>query len=235
MNTILLDCKQIEKHYKLGDEQIPVFSGLSCEINQGEFLAIMGPSGSGKTTLLNLLAGIDRVDSGEIWYNGTRIDNSGERNLSAWRTNNVAIIFQYYNLLTMLTAEQNIELPLLLKSLSPTQRKKKVDAALDLVGLTNRRMHKPNALSGGQQQRVAIARAIVSDVPLLLCDEPTGNLDTANSNEILEILRLLNDEFKRTIVLATHDDRARNYALTVKNLEHGKLAAVTYEELTDLA
>lgn len=191
-------------------------------INKGDFVSMMGPSGSGKTTLLNMLGAVDKPTGGEIKFAGSPIQGLSEGQLSKWRAAHVGFIFQFYNLMPMLTAAKNVELPLLLKNLSAAQRKKSVEAALQLVGLAERAKHKPSELSGGQQQRVAIARAIVSDPELLLCDEPTGDLDRATATEILEILQLLNKDFGKTIVMVTHDPEAAKFATTQLHLDKGE-------------
>ncbi len=195
---------------------------MSLSIAEGDFVAIMGPSGSGKTTLLNLLGGVDQPTSGEIRFAGSRIDALSETGLAAWRAANVGFIFQFYNLMPMLSAERNVELPLLLTSLPRARRRQSVEAALKLVGLEDRARHLPKELSGGQQQRVAIARAVVSDPKLLLCDEPTGDLDRNTADEILKMLSLLNEEFGKTIVMVTHDPEAAKYAKRVLHLDKGR-------------
>jgi putative ABC transport system ATP-binding protein len=185
-------------------------------------MAIMGPSGSGKTTLLNLLGGVDQPSEGEIMFDGQRIDNLSEGQLARWRANNIGFIFQFYNLMPMLNAARNVELPLLLTKLSRSERQKQVDTALELVGLSDRAKHMPSEMSGGQQQRVAIARAIVSDPKFLLCDEPTGDLDRQTADEILEMLQLLNQQFGKTIVMVTHDPSAAKYATHTVHLNKGE-------------
>ena len=218
----LIKLTDVEKSYVRGKERITIFDHLSMHIPQGDFVAIMGPSGSGKTTLLNLLGGTDKADKGQIEFDGKRIDKLSESGLTAWRAANVGFIFQFYNLMPILTAAQNVELPLLLTKLSPGQRKKNVKTALDVVGLSDRARHKPREMSGGQQQRVAIARAIVSDPQLLLADEPTGDLDRATADEILSILQLLNRDLSKTIVMVTHDPAAARYARRVLHLDKGQ-------------
>ncbi|MFO0541142.1 MAG: ABC transporter ATP-binding protein, partial [Phenylobacterium sp.] len=200
------------KSYTRGKESISIFDRLNLVIPKGDFVAIMGPSGSGKTTLLNLLGGTDRCDSGQISFDGERIEGYSEGQLTAWRARNVGFIFQFYNLMPILTAAQNVELPLLLTSLSAQRRKENVLTALKIVELADRARHKPKELSGGQQQRVAIARAIVSDPKLLLCDEPTGDLDRSTANDILSTLQLLNRELGKTIIMVTHDPEAARFA-----------------------
>lgn len=224
MNKKLFTLKGVNKEFTAHDNKISVLSNLDYSISRGDFIAIMGPSGTGKTTLLNILGGVDTISSGSLWFESKRLDTMTESEKSKWRSKNIAFIFQHYNLLSMLTAEQNIELPLIIRNISAKERKKRVDAALDLVNLTERKKHKPNMLSGGQQQRIAIARAIVSNVPVILCDEPTGNLDKKTSTEILDILTMLNTEFERTIVLVTHDQRAASYARSHLILDDGQIS-----------
>jgi putative ABC transport system ATP-binding protein len=199
-----------------------VLSDINLDIGRGDFVALMGPSGSGKSTLLNLVAGIDKPDAGSIAVAGVDITQLGEGELAGWRAASVGFIFQFYNLMPMLSAERNVELPLLLTSLSRARRRQSVEAALKLVGLEDRARHLPKELSGGQQQRVAIARAVVSDPKLLLCDEPTGDLDRATADEILKMLSLLNAEFGKTIVMVTHDPEAAKYAKRVLHLDKGR-------------
>lgn len=218
----LFELKNVDKRFIRGKESISIFSGLNMRIRKGTFVSIMGPSGSGKTTLLNMLGGVDRPTSGEINFDGRPIQNLSESELAKWRAQHVGFIFQFYNLMPMLNAEKNVELPLLLKKLSKDQRKKSISAALQLVGLSDRARHLPKELSGGQQQRVAIARAIVSDPDLLLCDEPTGDLDRATATEILETLQLLNKEFGKTIVMVTHDPVAASFANISLHLDKGE-------------
>ncbi|MBL4787792.1 MAG: ABC transporter ATP-binding protein [Kordiimonadaceae bacterium] len=219
---ILYDLKKVSKSFVKGKERVTVFDGLDMSIKQGDFLAIMGPSGSGKTTLLNMLGGVDQPTGGEVWFDGSRVDTLSENGLAQWRANNVGFIFQFYNLMPMLNAARNIELPLLLTNLSRAQRKKSVATALELVELSDRAKHMPNELSGGQQQRVAIARAIISDPKLLLCDEPTGDLDRHTADEILKMLQLLNEKFGKTIVMVTHDPRAAEFAKRTLHLDKGE-------------
>ncbi len=204
---------------------MPVLSNLELEVETGEFLALMGPSGSGKTTLLNLIGGLDKPDSGKIEVAGKRLDGMSSGQLAKWRARNVGFIFQFYNLLPVLNAERNVEVPLLLTSLSAKQRRKNVAAALQLVGLAERARHKPSELSGGQQQRVAIARALVSDPALLVCDEPTGDLDRETSESVLQLLQLLNREHGKTIVMVTHDPRAAEHASRTLHMDKGELVA----------
>jgi putative ABC transport system ATP-binding protein len=218
----LYELKDLSKRYTRGKESITIFEELTMSIPQGDFIAIMGPSGSGKTTLLNLLGGIDRPSSGSVECEGVRVDKLSEGKLAKWRSQNVGFIFQFYNLMPTLTAAQNVELPLLLTKLSGKQRKDRVATALDVVGLSDRKGHRPRQLSGGQQQRVAIARAIVADPKVLLCDEPTGDLDRASADEILETLQLLNKELGKTIVMVTHDPSAAKYAQRELHLDKGR-------------
>ncbi len=220
--TALFDLKKVAKSFVKGKEKISIFDDLNMTIEEGDFVAIMGPSGSGKTTLLNMLGGVDQPTSGEVWFAGERIDSLSEGNLAKWRANNVGFIFQFYNLMPMLNAARNVELPLLLTKLSGKQRKKNVETALTLVELADRAKHMPSEMSGGQQQRVAIARAIVSDPKLLLCDEPTGDLDRATADEILKTLQLLNEKFNKTIVMVTHDPAAAKYAKRTLHLDKGE-------------
>jgi putative ABC transport system ATP-binding protein len=213
---------QVSKRFTKGKETISIFDHLDFTIPRGDFVAVMGPSGSGKTTLLNLLGGIDHVDEGEIAIADKRIDGLSEGQLAAWRASNVGFIFQFYNLMPMLTAAQNVELPLLLTRLGGKERADRVNTALSVVGLADRVKHRPREMSGGQQQRVAIARAIVSDPNLLLCDEPTGDLDRTSADEILSILQLLNKELGKTIVMVTHDPAAAQYAQRILHLDKGR-------------
>ncbi|QIL90699.1 ABC transporter ATP-binding protein [Microbulbifer harenosus] len=218
----LFELKQVEKSFVKGKETISIFNDLNMTIDRGDFLAIMGPSGSGKTTLLNMLGGVDQPSGGEIWFDGARMDNLSESKLTQWRAHNIGFIFQFYNLMPMLNAARNVELPLLLTRLSRSQRKRSVEAALALVGLSDRAKHMTSEMSGGQQQRVAIARAIVSDPKLILCDEPTGDLDRTTADEILEMLQLLNRDHGKTIVMVTHDPAAASYARQTVHLDKGK-------------
>lgn len=217
----------VTKTYTRGKETISIFDKLTLTIPKGDFVAIMGPSGSGKTTLLNLLGGTDRCDSGEIVFDGEHIEGYSEGQLAAWRARNVGFIFQFYNLMPVLTAAQNVELPLLLTSLSSQKRKENVATALKIVDLSERAGHKPKELSGGQQQRVAIARAIVSDPKFLLCDEPTGDLDRATANDILKTLQQLNRELGKTIIMVTHDPEAARFAARTLHLDKGQFVEVT--------
>ena len=222
-DEVLVQLKGISKAYKKGKEQVKVLANLDLEIRRGDFLALMGPSGSGKTTLLNLLGGLDIPTTGELIIGGQRLDKMSSSQLTKWRARHVGFIFQFYNLMPVLTAEKNVELPLLLTNLSSKQRKQHVAAALELVGLSDRAKHYPNELSGGQEQRVAIARALVSDPDLLLCDEPTGDLDRATADEILELLQRLNSQQQKTIVMVTHDPRAADHARHLLQMDKGSL------------
>ncbi len=218
----LIDIVDLSKSYRRGNTEVPIFNKLSLTIARGRFVALMGPSGSGKTTLLNMLAGIDRPNSGMLAVDGERIDSYSESGLTRWRAQTLGFIFQFYNLMPMLTAAQNVELPLLLHPMSTKERRRRVDTALDVVGLADRARHRPRELSGGQQQRVAIARALVADPKLILADEPTGDLDRPSADAVLEILRLLADELGKTIVMVTHDPVAARAADTVLHLEKGR-------------
>jgi len=219
----LVKLTNVGKTYKKGKEPVAVLSRLNMTINRGDFLALMGPSGSGKTTLLNLLGGLDSPTEGELSIAGQRIDQLSSGQLTRWRASHVGFIFQFYNLMPVLTAERNVELPLLLTNLSKKQRQQHVAAALELVGLSERAKHYPSELSGGQEQRVAIARAIVSDPELLLCDEPTGDLDRTTADEILKLLQELNRTQRKTIVMVTHDPRAAEHAKQTLHLDKGAL------------
>ncbi len=221
----LVSIRNLHKTYQRGPEKVDVLHGLDLEIPAGDFVALMGPSGSGKTTLLNLIGGLDTPSSGEIEIEGERIDRMSAGQLSNWRSRHVGFVFQFYNLMPMLTAQKNVELPLLLTSLGAADRKRRAEIALALVGLADRRSHKPNELSGGQQQRVAIARAIVSDPTFLICDEPTGDLDRQSAEDVLNLLRMLNREHGKTIIMVTHDPRAAEYATHTVHLDKGELVA----------
>ena len=221
--TALVTLQHVIKRYKRGRETIEVLHNLNLDIARGEFLALMGPSGSGKTTLLNLIGGLDKPTEGAISVDGVRIDSLSGSKLAKWRARHVGFVFQFYNLMPTLSAEKNVALPLLLTSLSARARKKSVAAALELVGLLDRAAHKPAELSGGQQQRVAIARAIVVDPTLLICDEPTGDLDRETAEEILKLLQLLNKEHGKTIIMVTHDPKAAGFAGRIVNLDKGAL------------
>ncbi|MGE0407887.1 MAG: ABC transporter ATP-binding protein [Amphiplicatus sp.] len=217
----LIRLTDVEKSYVRGKEKIVIFDKLTMHIEKGDFVAVMGPSGSGKTTLLNLLGGTDRPDKGAVEFGGERIDRLSEGRLTAWRAANVGFIFQFYNLMPILNAAQNVELPLLLTRLSPAKRRENVSTALKVVGLEDRARHRPREMSGGQQQRVAIARAIVADPKLLLCDEPTGDLDRATADEILSMLQVLNRDLGKTIIMVTHDAEAAKYAKRLLHLDKG--------------
>ena len=219
----VLSIKDVSKRYKRGGENVAVLEHFNLEIADNDFVAIMGPSGSGKTTLLNLIGGLDRPGSGEATVAGERLDQLSGSGLSHWRARHVGFIFQLYNLMPTLSAERNIELPLLLTSLSSNERKRKVAAALELVGLADRGKHKPGELSGGQQQRVAIARALIADPTILVCDEPTGDLDRHSADEILGLLQTLNRRYGKTIVMVTHDPKAAEYATRCLHLDKGQL------------
>jgi putative ABC transport system ATP-binding protein len=220
-----VEVQDVRKVYRRDTQEIPVLDNLSLSIEEGEFVALMGPSGSGKTTLLNLIGGIDQPTSGEIRVAGVGIARMNGGDLARWRSQTIGYIFQLYNLMPVLTAQQNVELPLLLLKMSGAERKKRAEFALDLVGLADRRKHYPRQLSGGQEQRVAIARAIVSDPKLLLADEPTGDLDRTSGEEILQLLERLNREFKKTIIMVTHDPHAAERAHRLVHLDKGVLTA----------
>ena len=222
-NGTMIRVDHVTKSYRRDRIEIPVLRDISIDVPTGEFLALMGPSGSGKTTLLNLIAGIDRPDTGKVVVNGTEIDSLGESDLARWRARHVGFIFQFYNLLPVLTAFENVELPLLLTGLSRKEKREHVEAALNLVGLADRIHHYPKQLSGGQEQRVAIARAIVTDPTILVADEPTGDLDKVSAGEIMDLLDRLNKEFKKTIVMVTHDPRAAEKAHKAMHLDKGEL------------
>jgi putative ABC transport system ATP-binding protein len=211
----------VHKGYRIGGDAIPIFDSLALEIPRGDFVAVMGPSGSGKSTLLNMLAGIESPDEGEINIGGARLDRMGETARSAWRAHHMGIVFQFYNLLPMLNAAENVELPLLLKPISAKERRIRVGKVLDLVGLAGREKQYPALMSGGQQQRVGIARAIAADPDLLLCDEPTGDLDRKSADDVLDMLRLLNRELGKTIVMVTHDPQAALHARRTLHLDKG--------------
>ncbi|RPH55663.1 ABC transporter ATP-binding protein [bacterium] len=222
-NGTLVRVQDVHKVYRRGNERIDVLEGINLEIPQGDFLALMGPSGSGKSTLLNLIGGLDRPTSGSVEVAGKPIHRLSDGQLAEWRARHVGFIFQFYNLLPVLTAERNVELPLLLTHLSRAQRKKHVATALEVVGLADRAKHYPRQLSGGQEQRVGIARAIVTDPTLLLCDEPTGDLDRKSGDEILDLLQALNRDHGKTILMVTHDPHAAARARRTVHLEKGSL------------
>jgi len=223
----LIELREVSKAYRRETIDIPVLDRVTISVPEGDFLGLMGPSGSGKSTLLNLLAGIDRPTRGTITIGGTDISRLGERALAAWRARHIGFIFQLYNLIPVLTAFENVELPLLLTSLSKVKRREHVMTVLNIVGLGDRAGHYPRQLSGGQEQRVAIARAIVTDPTLLLADEPTGDLDSKSAGEVLTLLQRLNGEFKKTIVMVTHDPHAAERALHMLHLEKGTLVEQT--------
>lgn len=225
----IVEVSNLSKNFRRGSEEIHVLSNLSLQVPQGEFLALMGPSGSGKTTLLNLIAGLDTPSNGTIRVGNELISSMGESRLAKWRTRHVGFVFQFYHLLPVLTAYENVELPLLLLPLSYSERKKQVLTALDLVGLSDRLSHRPGQLSGGQQQRVGIARAIVTDPTLIVADEPTGDLDSKSAEEILELLVILKGALNKTILMVTHDPRAANRAERCLHLEKGQLVSETYQ------
>ena len=226
-DPIVARLRGVAKQYKRGSETVPVLEKLDLDLPRGDFVALMGPSGSGKTTLLNLLGGLDRPTEGSVTIDGLAIDRLSDSALTKWRGTNVGFVFQMYNLLPVLTAERNVELPLLLSTLSRPERLKHVHTALSLVGLADRMKHKPRELSGGQEQRVGIARAIVTDPTLLLCDEPTGDLDRKSGDEILDLLQALNKQHGKTIVMVTHDPRAAERANRTLHLEKGRLERET--------
>ena len=220
----LVSIRNLVMTYQRGPEKVHVLHGLDLEIPHGDFVALMGPSGSGKTTLLNLIGGLDTPTSGEIEIEGQRIDRFSDGQLAHWRSQHVGFVFQFYNLMPTLTAQKNVELPLLLTKLNAADRKRRAEIALQLVGLADRGSHRPNELSGGQQQRVAIARAIVSDPTFLICDEPTGDLDRHSAEEVLGLLQLLNQQHGKTIIMVTHDPKAAEYATHTIHLDKGELA-----------
>ena len=221
----VISLKGVVKSYRRGRQTVEVLHNLDLDVASGEFLALMGPSGSGKTTLLNLIGGLDRPTDGEVVVGGEHIDDLSGGELARWRSRHVGFVFQFYNLMPTLSAERNVELPLLLTRLSAAERRKSVAAVLALVGLTDRKKHKPSELSGGQQQRVAIARAIVADPTLLVCDEPTGDLDRETAEEILGLLQHLNREAGKTVIMVTHDPKAASFASRIVHLDKGALAA----------
>ncbi|GAA5180558.1 ABC transporter ATP-binding protein [Niveibacterium umoris] len=221
----LISVREVYKAYRRGSQTIPVLDGISLDIAAGEFLALMGPSGSGKSTLLNLIAGIDSIDGGSLKVDGVEIGELSERQLADWRAEHVGFIFQFYNLMPVLTAYENVELPLMLTSLSRAARRAHVETALEMVGLSDRMDHYPSELSGGQQQRVAIARALITDPTVIVADEPTGDLDRESATEILHLLQGLNRDTGKTIVMVTHDQRAAEHAQAIMHLEKGVLSA----------
>jgi putative ABC transport system ATP-binding protein len=221
--STLVSLIDVVKRYQRGKQSVEVLHGVNLSIEQGEFLALMGPSGSGKTTLLNLIAGLDQPSAGEVTVAGERIDRLSGGKLAKWRARHIGFVFQFYNLLPVLTAARNVEVPLLLTNLSSKQRKQNVRAVLELVGLADRATHKPSELSGGQQQRVSIARALVADPTLLVCDEPTGDLDRENAEEILRLLQMLNRQQAKTIIMVTHDPLAADHASRILHVDKGRL------------
>lgn len=223
MSATLVEIKHLSKSYTRGDQEVPVLMDITLDIPEGDFIALMGPSGSGKSTLLNLIAGIDKPTSGTLRVAGLDIAELSEAELADWRAQNVGFIFQFYNLMPVLTAFENVELPLMLTDLSRSERKERVQLALGLVGLSDRMSHYPNELSGGQQQRVAIARAIITDPTLIVADEPTGDLDKKSAEDVLGLLRKLNEEMGKTIIMVTHDPGAVKSAKHVTHLEKGEL------------
>ncbi|OLD60337.1 MAG: ABC transporter ATP-binding protein [Ignavibacteria bacterium 13_1_40CM_2_61_4] len=223
MPNSIVQVRGVSKSYRRDSMAIPVLRDISLEVPEGEFLGLMGPSGSGKTTLLNLIAGIDRPDAGSVSVAGTDVTTLSESQLARWRATHIGFVFQFYNLIPVLTAFENVELPLLLTSLSKAERKKHVETALTLVGLSDRMRHYPRQLSGGQEQRVAIARAVATDPTILVADEPTGDLDRKSAEEVLTLLERLNKEFKKTIVMVTHDPHAAERAHLVRHLDKGEL------------
>ncbi len=220
---VLVHIRGLSKAYQRGKQSIEVLHDIQLDIAEGDFVALMGPSGSGKTTLLNLIGGLDSPTDGLLQIDGDRIDTLGADALAAWRANTVGFIFQSYNLMPVLSAQANVELPLLLTELTSRERAHRAATALELVGIADRASHKPNELSGGQQQRVAIARALVSDPRLLICDEPTGDLDRKTADEVLRLLQQLNREFGKTIIMVTHDPKAAEYAKRIVHLDKGEL------------
>ena len=223
MSTPLVEIANVAKSYTRGGQAVPVLEGITLNIARGDFVALMGPSGSGKSTLLNLIAGIDKADSGTLMIDGEDISRLSEGELADWRAANIGFIFQFYNLMPVLTAYENVELPLLLTNLSRAERKSRVEMTLALVGLEDRMEHYPNELSGGQQQRVAIARAVVTDPTILVCDEPTGDLDRQSAADVLALLKRLNADMGKTIIMVTHDGHAAEAARRTVQLEKGEL------------
>ena len=223
MSEAIVSLRNVAKRYTRGKQSVEVLQGLNLDIAKGEFVALMGPSGSGKTTLLNLIGGLDTPTSGEITVAGQRLDQLGSGGLARWRANHVGFVFQFYNLMPMLSAQRNVELPLLLTHLSAAQRRANAHAALTLVGIADRAKHKPNELSGGQAQRVAIARALVADPTLLVCDEPTGDLDRKSADDVLHLLQMLNRDHGKSIVVVTHDPKAAEFAGRQLHMDKGAL------------
>ncbi len=223
----IVELKQVSRHFSKGRQTVEVLDGIDLTIAEGDFLALMGPSGSGKTTLLNLIGGLDQPSSGSVEVAGQQLVGLSSRKLAQWRSRNIGFIFQFYNLLPILSARRNVELPLLLTRLKRKQRRRNAEVALTIVGLADRAGHKPGELSGGQQQRVAIARAIVADPRILVCDEPTGDLDRDTADEILDLLELLNREHGKTIIMVTHDPKAASHAQRTLHLDKGSLVGET--------
>jgi putative ABC transport system ATP-binding protein len=223
MRDSIVSLSNVDKRYMRGKQSVEVLTGLTLDIPKGEFVALMGPSGSGKTTLLNLIGGLDTPTAGQITVAGERIDQLSSGRLSHWRASHVGFVFQFYNLMPMLSAQRNVELPLLLTNLSAEKRRSNALAALTLVGIADRAKHKPNELSGGQAQRVAIARALVADPVLLVCDEPTGDLDRKSADEVLQLLQILNREHGKSIVMVTHDPKAAEFASRQLHMDKGAL------------
>ena len=219
----IVNCRDVEKTFIKGKETVEVLTGINLTVEEGDFLALMGPSGSGKTTLLNLIGGLDHPTAGTVSVSGSHLNELTSSALAKWRSVNIGFVFQFYNLLPVLNAQRNVELPLLLTKLSRSQRTKNAATALEIVGLSDRAKHKPGELSGGQQQRVAIARAMVADPALLVCDEPTGDLDRDTADEILELLELLNRDHGKTIIIVTHDPKAASHAQRILYMDKGKL------------
>ena len=227
--TPLVQIKDVTKTFHRGSEDVPVLSGLDLTVGKGEFLALMGPSGSGKSTLLNLIGGLDRPTKGTVSIGDERVDQLSDRALAAWRSRHIGFVFQFYNLMPVLTAQKNVELPLLLTHLSASQRRQHAETALKIVGLSHRLKHYPRTLSGGEQQRVGIARAVVTDPTILLCDEPTGDLDRKSGDEILSLLQTLNQEQGKTIIMVTHDPHASARATRIVHLDKGQLSTAPAE------
>jgi putative ABC transport system ATP-binding protein len=223
LGKTLVEIKNLVKSYTRGDQKVPVLQDITLNIAEGDFISLMGPSGSGKSTLLNLIAGIDKPDSGILRIAGEDITQLSEGELADWRASNIGFIFQFYNLMPVLTAYENVELPLQLTNLNRRERRERVEMTLGLVGLSDRMEHYPNELSGGQQQRVAIARAIVTDPTILVCDEPTGDLDKQSATDVLNMLKTLNEQMKKTIIMVTHDGHAAEAARRMVHLEKGEL------------
>ena len=219
----IVSLQEVAKSYRKGRETIDVLDGIDLDIEEGDFLALMGPSGSGKTTLLNLIGGLDSPTLGSVVVGGQSLGDLSAKALAKWRARNIGFVFQFYNLLPVLNARRNVELPLLLTNLTGSQRRKNAETALEIVGLADRAQHKPGELSGGQQQRVAIARAIVADPALLVCDEPTGDLDRETAEEILDLLAILNLEHGKTVIMVTHDPKAADHASHTLHLDKGQL------------